>query len=111
MQNATEVARRARLRDQLTNEVNYAKRQLVERHGFEQYRQDELLHRQTGRHVRATYASNEWQLVVSDMPEGGYNGVARMAWVPRGRIVLDVRNYELHQAMPTGEEIVALVRQ
>lgn len=111
MLTTTEVARRAQLRDQLTDEVNYAKRQLVDRHGFEQYRQDELLHRKTGRHIRATFASNEWRLVVSDMPEGGYGGVARMAWIPRGQIVLDVRNYERNQSMPTGEEIIALVQQ
>jgi hypothetical protein len=107
----TDTMQRGRLRDRMTHEVQRAVQQLLNQHGFEQYRQDELLNRETGRLVRTNYASDEWQITVSDMPQGGYNGVARMRWIPRGRIVLDARNFARGAAMPTGEEIVALVRQ
>lgn len=108
---AQRVAARASHRAQLNQRVLEVQRQLARRHGFDEYRVGEWLNSNTRRHVRMGYASDEWTITISDFPEQGYNGVARLRLRSRGVIRLDSRAYERGQQMPTAEELIALVLQ
>lgn len=102
---------RAQLRSELTQHIHEAQRQLVERYGFQQYRQNEWLQPATLRHVRMGYASDEWTITLGDFPVNGYNGVAQMRMPIKGVIRLDTRSFELGKPMPTVQELLTLVQQ
>lgn len=101
---------RAALRDEMTRRVQQLEYQLARR-GFTQYRQSEMLHPETRRHVRVGYASDEWTIIISDFAEIGYGGVAQRRADEVGRIRLDARQFERGTDMPVVDELVALVLQ
>lgn len=107
-----DVQSRGEHRAELNRRVLELQRQLVQQYGFTEYREGEWLHPDTARHVRMGYAADEWTITLSDYPEGGYAGVAQLKMAPRAAIRLDARAYARgDQAMPTVEELAALVRQ